>query len=115
MSAKALIRHARASGVALRLEGGKIKASGPRDVVTRLLASLREQREALVDALQAEPLEPLTLAYVVPLQEVTDWHTLDAAYLEHHFSCLVCIAAVRGCRYGQRCAVGAALWRAYAD
>lgn len=115
MSANALIRHARASGVALRLEGGKIKARGPRDVITRLLSSLKEQREALVDALQAESLEPLPTAYVDPLPEVTDWHTLDAAYLAHHFSCLVCIAAGRGYRYGQRCAVGAALWRAYAD
>lgn len=42
-----------------------------------------------------------------------DWHGLDAAYQVHHFSCPTCIAAGRGSRYGLRCGVGAALWRAY--
>ena len=35
MSAQALIRQAQASGVALRLVGGKVKASGPREAVAR--------------------------------------------------------------------------------
>ena len=59
MSAQALIRQAQASGVALRLVGGKVKASGPREAVARLLVPLREHRAALADALQAEPVEPL--------------------------------------------------------
>ena len=59
MSAQALIRQAQASGVALRLVGGKVKASGPREAVARLLVPLREHRAALAYALQAEPVEPL--------------------------------------------------------
>ena len=54
MSAQALIRQAQASGVALRLVGGKVKASGPREAVARLLVPLREHRAELADALQAE-------------------------------------------------------------
>lgn len=43
-----------------------------------------------------------------------DWLTAanDAAYHAHHFNCSTCIAAGRGSRYGQRCGVGMALWRA---
>jgi hypothetical protein len=104
VSAQALIRQAQASGVALRLVAGKVKASGPREAVARLLVPLRENRAALADALQAEK-----------APEPADWHTLDAAYLAHHFNCPTCIAAGRGSRYGLRCGTGAALWRAYAE
>ena len=115
MSARTLIRQAQASGVALRLVGGKVKASGPREAVERLLVPLREHRAALADALQAEAVEalPCTPAYAVP--ESADWHTLDAAYLAHHFNCPTCIAAGRGSRHGLRCGTGAALWRAYSE
>ncbi|MDT7517346.1 hypothetical protein RAE19_01075 [Rhodoferax sp. TBRC 17660] len=113
MSAQALIRQAQASGIALRLVGDKVKASGPREAVTRLLVPLREHREALVDALQSEPVEPLHSAPVKAATEPADWHALDAAYLAHHFNCPTCIAAGRGSRYGQRCGAGMALWRAY--
>ncbi len=114
MSAQALIRQAQASGVALRLVGGKVKARGPREAVARLLVPLREHRAALADALQAEPIEPLPS---IPANAATgpaaDWHALDAAYLAHHFNCPTCLAAGRGSRYGLRCGTGAALWRAY--
>lgn len=115
MSAAALIRHAKASGVALRLVGGKVKASGPREAVARLLEPLREHRAALADALQAEPTEPLPKTQKDKAPEPVDWHALDAAYLAHHFNCPTCIAAGRGSRYGFRCGTGAALWRAYLD
>ncbi len=115
MSAQALIRQAQASGVALRLVGGKVKASGPREAVARLLVRLREQRAALADALQAEPMEPLPSKAADALSELTDWHALDAAYLAHHFNCPTCIAAGRGSRYGQRCGAGMALWAIYSD
>ena len=110
MSAQALIRQAQASGVALRLVGGKVKASGPREAVARLLVPLREHRAELADALQVEPSPGATLDTT---PESTDWHALDAAYLAHHFNCPTCIAAGRGSRYGQRCGAGMALWRAY--
>ena len=113
MSAQALIRQAQASGVALRLVGGKVKASGPREAVARLLAPLREHRTALADALQAEPSKPLPSAGTDAAPEPADWHALDAAYLAHHFNCPTCIAAGRSRRYGLRCGTGAALWRAY--
>jgi len=116
VSAQALIRQAQASGVALRLEGGKVKASGPCEAVARVLVPLREHRAALADALQAEPIEPLPSnpADAAP-GPAPDWHALDAAYLAHHFNCPTCIAAGRGSRYGLRCGTGAALWRAYLD
>ena len=115
MSAQALIRQAQASGVALRLVGGKVKASGPREAVARLLEPLREHRAALADALQAEPTEPLPSAPTDAAPEPADWHALDAAYLAHHFKCPACIAAGRGGSYGLRCGLGAGLWRAYAQ
>lgn len=115
MSAQALIRQAQASGVALRLVGGKVKASGPREAVARLLLPLREHRAALADALQVEPVAPLLSAPADAAPEPTDWHALDAAYLSHHFNCPTCIAAGRGSRYGLRCGLGAGLWRAYAQ
>lgn len=42
---------------------------------------------------------------------VEDWRALDKAYMGHHVQCPQCQAAGR--RRGDRCAVGAALWRAY--
>jgi len=113
--AQALIRQAQASGVALRLVGGKVKASGPREAVARLLVPLREHRVALADALQAEPVETLPSASTEAVPEPADWHALDAAYLAHHFNCPTCIAAGRGLRYGLRCGTGTALWVAYSD
>lgn len=113
MSAQALIRQAQASGVALRLVGGKVKASGPRGAVARLLVPLREHRAALADALQVEPVGQLPSKPDDETPEPADWHALDAAYLAHHFKCPTCIAAGRGSRYGLRCGTGAALWRAY--
>jgi hypothetical protein len=113
VSAQALIRQAQASGVALRLVGGKVKASGPREAVARLLVPLRQHRTELADALQAEPVAPLLANPADVAPEPADWHALDAAYLAHHFNCATCISAGRGSRYGFRCGTGAALWRAY--
>ncbi len=115
MNALALIRQAQASGVALRLVHGKVKANGPREAIARLLAPLCEHRAALAEALQAEPVEPSPSAPAGAAPEPADWHALDAAYLAHHFNCPSCIAAGRGSRYGLRCGTGAALWRAYSE
>lgn len=110
MSTAALIRQAKASGVALRLVGGKVKASGTREAVARLLAPLRAHRAALADALRTAPVGTLPSAPADAAPEPADWHMLDAAYLAHHFNCPTCIAAGRGSRYGLRCGAGAALW-----
>ena len=115
MSAAALIREAQASGIELRLVGGKVKAIGPREAVARLLVPLRKQRAALANALQSEPVEPSPREKADTTPEPTDWRALAAAYHAHHFRCPTCIAAGRGTRYGLRCGAGAALWRAYLD
>ncbi len=116
MIAGDLIRQAQASGIELRLVGGKVKAIGPRDAVARLIEPLRQHREALTHALQFELQEMLpTSPPEDAMTEATNWHALDAAYLAHHFNCPTCIAAGRGSRYGQRCGAGMALWRAYCD
>ena len=114
MSAQALIRQAQASGVSLSLVDGKVKASGPREAVARLLTPLRAHRAALADALQVEQAETL-FCEQIDTALPTDWSVLDAAYLAHHFSCTNCIAAGRSSRYGLRCDIGAALWRAYSE
>ena len=114
MIAGDLIRQAQASGVELRLVGGKVKAIGPRGAVARLIEPLRQHREALTHALQFELQDVLPATPPAdPTPEPADWHALDAAYLGHHFNCPTCIAAGRGSRYGQRCGTGMALWRAY--
>ena len=85
MIAGDLIRHAQASGIELRLVGGKVKAIGPREAVARLIEPLRQHREALTLALQFELREVPATTPVDAVPEPTDWHTLDAAYLAHHF------------------------------
>lgn len=114
MSVQTLIRQVQASGVALRLVEGKVKASGSREAVARLLVPLRAHRAALADALQAGPKESLPNRSAHATPESVNWRVLDAAYLAHHFNCPICISAGRGSQYGQRCGVGAVLWRAYA-
>lgn len=115
MSAAALIREANASGIELRLVDGKVKAIGPREAVARLIDPLRKHKLALVCALQVEQPEALPVQVAVNPVSPPDWRALDAAYNTHHFNCPTCIAAGRGSRYGLRCGVGTALWRAYQD
>lgn len=115
MSAAALIREAQASGIELRLVGGKVKAIGPREAVARLIAPLREHKLALVCALQIEQAEALPVQVVANPVSPPDWHALDAAYNTHHFKCSTCIAAGLSSSYGMRCGVGMTLWRAYQD
>lgn len=78
MIADDLILQAQASGIELRLVGGKVKAVGPREAVVRLIEPLRQHREALAHALQCELQEALP---VTPPADPVDWHALDAAYL----------------------------------
>ena len=115
MIAGDLIRQAQASGIELRLVGGKVKAIGPRDVVAALIELLRQHRDALTHALQFELHEVLPAIPTDSPDDQVDWKELAAAYHVHHFKCPTCIAASRGSRYGQRCGAGMALWRAYCD
>lgn len=51
MNAATLIRQAGQSGVALRLDGGKIKASGRPEALAAMVPQLREHRTELFDFL----------------------------------------------------------------
>jgi len=92
-------------GVALKFEGGKLRAVGQVDAVAAWAPRLRQHRAALIEALAPPAPEP-------PINPDA-WSALDRAYLAHHTACAVCQAAGRGTRYGLRCGTGAALWSAY--
>lgn len=112
MIAGNLIRHAKASGIDLRLVDGKVKVIGPRAAVAHLIEPLRHHRAALTHALQIE----LTAALLVAgAPNRMGWHELDAAYNAHHFNCRTCIAAGRGTQHGRRCAAGLVLWNEYTE
>lgn len=59
MSAHALIRQAQVSGVALRLVGGKVKASGPREAIARLLVPLRTRHRVCRSAFSTADIESI--------------------------------------------------------
>lgn len=90
------------AGVALRFEGGKLKACGHVDVLRAWAPRLRERKAELIEALQMP--EP-----------AIDWRELDRAYLAHHVGCKTCQAAGRGRTYSLRCGTGSVLWAAYSD
>ena len=97
--ATTLIRKALDAGIELQFVGGQLKVTGKRKAVECWASKLRENREALIEALQ--PPEPAAI----------DWRELDRAYQLHHIGCATCVAAGRG--YGLRCGAGAALWSSY--
>ena len=51
----------------------------------------------------------------VPAASAVNWRELDQAYQAHHWTCHACQAAGRGQQYGQRCAMGLALWVSYSE
>ena len=97
--ATTLIRKALDAGIELQFVDGQLKVTGKRKAVDCWASKLRENKAALIEALQ--PPEP----------EAVDWRELDRAYQLHHFACATCIAAGRG--YGLRCGTGSALWASY--
>lgn len=94
-----LIRRALDAGIQLRFVDGQLKVIGKRKAVECWASKLRENKAALIKALQ--PPEPAAI----------DWRELDRAYQLHHIGCATCVAAGRG--YGLRCGAGAALWSSY--
>jgi len=101
--ATTLIRKALDAGIELQFVDGEIKVIGKRKAVECWASKLRENKAALIKALQTP--EPAAI----------DWRELDRAYQLHHIHCPTCIAAGRGAQGGQRCGVGAALWSAYSE
>ena len=94
-----LIRRALDAGIQLQFVDGQLKVTGKRKAVECWASKLRENKAALIEALQ--PPEPAAI----------DWRELDRAYQLHHIGCAACTAAGRG--YGLRCGAGAALWSSY--
>ena len=128
MSAEALVQQARAAGVTLRLENGKIKVRGKTSVVEKLTPTLRQHKSELIawftqdDLPKPLPVEVLVEEYrlfskLQPLPEPPPdpqaWRELAAEYHRHHFKCHTCQAAGRAAMYALRCGVGAALWIEY--
>ena len=99
--ATTLIRKALDAGIELQFVDGQLKVTGKRKAVECWASKLRENKAALIAALQ--PCEPAAI----------DWRELDRAYQLHYNNCPTCIFAGRGARYVLRCGTGAALWSLY--
>ena len=115
--ASAIVDQLRGAGLNLSLAPAGGLAVAPSSHLTEdLRALIRDSKALLIDwvksANDADSAAPESSSNPA---SPTDWHTLDAAYLAHHFNCPTCIAAGRGSRYGLRCGTGAALWRAYSE
>ena len=96
--ATTLIRKALDAGIELQFAGGQLKVTGKRKAVECWASKLRENKSALIEALQ-------------PRAPSLDWREADRVYQLHHIGCATCVAAGRG--YGLRCGTGTALWAAY--
>ncbi|MDO8262189.1 MAG: hypothetical protein Q7T21_03080 [Gallionella sp.] len=106
MSAAALIQRAEAAGVSLRLVNGKVKITGKKSAVAKLIEPLREHKADLIRWFTQSPAnEP------EPPNDPAAWRELAAEYHGHHFACKTCCAAGQG--RGLRCGTGAALWISY--
>lgn len=96
--ATTLIRKALDAGIELQFVDGHLKVTGKRKAVECWASKLRENKAALIAALQ-------------PRAPSFDWREADRVYQLHHVACPPCIAAGRG--YGLRCGTGSVLWAAY--
>jgi hypothetical protein len=112
LTAGELILQAKARGVVLCLIDGKVKARGPREAVNSLLRILRENRDALANALLAGSKTVRPSPEQCSGSAPSEWDVLDGAYMAHLLNCPICVAAGRGSQYGLRCGTGASLWRA---
>ena len=106
----------RLHGVGLNLSlvpTGGLAVAPSRHLTADLRDLIRSSKALLIDWLTAA--NDAASHAPDPPDNPLDWKELAAAYHAHHFNCPTCIAAGRGSRYGQRCGVGMALWRAYSD
>lgn len=98
--ATTLIRKALDAGIELQFVDGQLKVTGKRKAVECWASKLRENKAALIAALQ-------------PRAPAFDWREADRVYQLHHIACPTCIAAGRGRTYAVRCGVGSTLWAGY--
>ena len=107
MSAEALVQQARAAGVTIRLENGKIKVRGKTSVVEKLTPTLRQHKAELLAWFKQDelprvlPVEVLRTEYQIytklipfpePPPDPQAWRELAQAYHAHHFNCHTCQA-----------------------
>lgn len=64
--------------------------------------------EKALSGLAASPVSP-----ALGSTPLLSFEPIAVLYHRHHFSCIHCIAAGRGQRYGKRCTVGLDLWNSY--
>lgn len=127
MSAADLIQRASRAGLSVRLADGKVKLSGPPELVNQWATELRQHREELAAYLadaeewQAERAAILEFDGGMSREEAlrqaaqmhAEWLVVDRVYQQHHWKCATCVAAGQG--RGLRCGVGASLWRNYEE
>ena len=113
-SASAVVDQLRSAGLNLSLAPAGGLAVAPAGHLTAdLRALIRSSKAALIAWLTAANDDASHAPE--PPDNPLDWRELAAAYHAHHFKCPMCMGAGRGSRYGQRCGVGQALWRAYCE
>jgi hypothetical protein len=127
MSAAALLERVSQAGLTVRLDRGKVKLSGPPELVNQWAPELRQHREELAahlaDAEEWKAERAAILEFDAGLsREEADveaarlhaaWLVTDRVYQSHHWRCPACIAASQG--RGLRCGVGASLWIGYTE
>lgn len=114
LDAPAVVTQLAQAGLSLFLAPNGGIAVSPSSRLTEDLRDLiRSSKSMLIDWMTAANDDASHMSDL--LNGPADWRTLAAAYHSHHFSCVICIAAGRGSRYGQRCGVGRALWQSYCE
>lgn len=125
MSAATLLERVSQAGLTVRLANGKVKLSGPPELVNHWAPELRQHRAELTaylaDAEEWKTERAAILEFDAGLsREEADaqaaqlhaaWLVRDRAYQAHHWKCPTCVAASQG--RGLRCGVGASLWGNY--
>ena len=112
LSIESVVAQLAHAGLSLSLAPvGGLAVTPSRHITPELRALIRSSKPQLIDWLTAA--NDATNHAPDPPDNPVDWKELAAAYHTHHFTCPTCIAAGRGSRYGLRCGVGSALWRAW--
>lgn len=125
MSAATLLERVSQAGLTVRLANGKVKLSGPPELVNHWAPELRQHRAELTaylaDAEEWKTERAAILEFDAGLsREEADaqaaqlhaaWLVRDRAYQEHHWKCPTCVAASQG--RGLRCGTGVSLWAHY--
>ncbi|QIL78583.1 hypothetical protein G7047_00595 [Diaphorobacter sp. HDW4A] len=114
MTAAAILETLRDAGLQLNLTSEHTIKVKPATLLNDELRTLiRSHKDELAKLLEAE-IDAHERGLDV-WKEQTRWRERSTSYYMHHIGCADCIAAGRGAGYGERCAAGAGLWKAYQD